>query len=61
MSQMEENIICNCMQVTENEIVDAIKNKNAYNAQDVMDTSSAGTACGFCIEQINEIIKRERK
>ncbi len=57
---MEENIICHCMQVTEHEIVDSVKNKDAINVQDVMDITSAGTACGSCIDQIEEIIKRER-
>ncbi len=57
---MEDNIICHCMQVTEHEIVDAVKNKDAYNVQDVMDITSAGTACGSCIDEIDEIIKRER-
>ncbi|RLD45438.1 MAG: (2Fe-2S)-binding protein [Bacteroidetes bacterium] len=58
---MEDNIICNCMQVSEHEIVDAIKNKGAVNVQDIMDTTSAGTACGSCIDDIETIIKRERQ
>ncbi len=58
---MEDNIICNCNQVSEHEIVDAIKNKGAVNVQDIMDITSAGTACGSCIDKIDEIVKRERK
>ncbi len=58
---MEDNIICNCNQVTEHEIVDAVKNKGAVNVQDIMDITSAGTACGSCIDDIEEIVKRERK
>ena len=49
------------MQVSEHEIVDAIKNKGAVNVQDIMDTTSAGTACGSCIDDIEEIIERERQ
>ncbi|OYT10741.1 MAG: (2Fe-2S)-binding protein [Bacteroidetes bacterium 4572_112] len=54
-------MICNCNQVTEHEIVDAVKNKGAVNVQDIMDITSAGTACGSCIDDIEEIVKRERK
>jgi len=58
---MEDNIICNCMQVTEHEIVDAIKNKEATNVQDIMDITGAGTGCGSCIDDLEEILKRELK
>ena len=58
---MEDNIICNCNQDTEHEIVDAVKNKGAVNVQDIMDITSSGTACGSCIDDIEEIVKRERK
>ncbi|MCK5847342.1 MAG: (2Fe-2S)-binding protein [Bacteroidales bacterium] len=57
---MEDEIICNCMQVSKHEIVDSIKNKGAINVQDVMDITSAGTACGSCIDKIEEIVKSER-
>ena len=56
---MEDNIICNCMDVSEHEIVDSIKNKKATNVQDVMDITGAGTGCGSCIDDIEEILKRE--
>ena len=56
---MEENIICNCMDVSEHEIVDAIKNKEAIDVQDIMDITGAGTACGSCVDDIQEILNRE--
>jgi len=58
---MEDNIICNCLNVSEHEIVDAIKNKEAVTLQDIMDTTGAGTGCGSCIDDIDEILKRELK
>lgn len=56
---MEDNIICNCMDVSEHEIVDAIKNKEAISVQDIMDITGAGTGCGSCIDDLDEILKRE--
>ena len=61
MNTNEENIICNCMDVSEHEIVDAIKNKTAKTIQDIMDITGAGTGCGSCIPDIEEILKRETK
>ena len=57
---MEDNIICHCMDVSEHEIVDAIKNKNAVSVQDIMDITGAGTGCGSCVDDLDEILKRER-
>jgi len=57
---MEDNIICHCMDVSEHEIVDAIKNKNAVTVQDIMDITGAGTGCGSCVDDLDEILKRER-
>jgi NAD(P)H-nitrite reductase large subunit len=56
---MEDNIICNCMDVSEHEIVDAIKIKEAVTVQDIMDITGAGTGCGSCVDDLDEILKRE--
>ena len=56
---MEDNIICHCMDVSEHEIVDAIKNKEAISVQDIMDITGAGTGCGSCIGDLEDILKRE--
>lgn len=58
---MEENIICNCMDVTEHEIVYTIKNNEEVNLQDIMDITGAGTGCGSCIGEIEDILKREQE
>jgi len=58
---MEDNIICSCMNVSEHEIVDAIKNKEATTVQDIMDITGAGTGCGSCIDDLEDLIKRETK
>jgi len=58
---MEDNIICNCMDVSEHEIVFTIKNNEDVNLQDIMDITGAGTGCGSCIGDIEEILDRELK
>ncbi len=50
-------IICNCMQITRGEIIDAIKEKNCKTVEDVSDETQAGTGCGSCIEDIEKILK----
>jgi len=47
------------MDVSEHEIVDAIKNKDAQTVQDIMDITDAGSGCGSCIPDLEEILKRE--
>ncbi len=49
------------MDISEHEIVNAIKNKDARNIQDIMDITSAGSGCGSCIPDLEEILDRELK
>jgi len=49
------------MEVSEHEIEDAIKNKQAVSVQDIMDITGAGTGCGSCIDDLEDILKRETK
>ena len=51
-----EEIICNCMQVTRGEIIDAIKAKGLKTIEEVGDETSAGTGCGGCHDKIQEIL-----
>lgn len=56
---MEDNIICNCMGVSEHEIVYCIKMDGARMVQDIQDITGAGTSCGSCIDELEEILERE--
>ncbi len=49
------------MDVTEHEIVYTIKNNEEVNLQDIMDITGAGTGCGSCIGEIEDILKREQE
>ncbi len=56
---MEDNIICNCMSVSEHEIVYSIRKQNAVTLQDIMDITGAMTGCGSCTEEVEDILQRE--
>lgn len=48
--------ICNCMGVTRGEIIDAIKTKNLKTVEEVGEATEAGTGCGGCHPEIQEIL-----
>lgn len=56
-----EKIVCMCMDVTENEIIDAIKNKNCNTVEKVGDATGAGTVCGGCQEIIERLIDENKQ
>ncbi|WP_297438925.1 (2Fe-2S)-binding protein [uncultured Clostridium sp.] len=57
---MEENIICYCLNISEADIVKAI-NEGAKTLEAVQDVTGAGTACGACIGDIEELIEKHTK
>lgn len=56
---MEENIICNCMSVSEHEIVYSIRKQDAVTLQDIEDITGAMSGCGSCTEEVEDILQRE--
>ena len=54
-------IICTCNQVTEQQIENAILNDNCDTVEKIQEKTEAGTVCGGCIEDIEEILKKFRK
>ncbi len=53
---MSGDIICNCFDVSKEEIIKAIKEEEITNIQEVIDETGAGGGCGGCHEAIQEII-----
>jgi bacterioferritin-associated ferredoxin len=54
---MEEDIeICNCLGIMKSEIVNAIKDKGLHTLEEVQDETNAGTVCGSCIPEIENIL-----
>lgn len=50
-------IVCECFDVTDLEIIDAVKANNIGTADDVTNYLKAGGGCGKCLEHIEEIIE----
>lgn len=50
------DIVCNCMQITKGEIIDAIKTGNLTTIDEVGEELEAGTVCGSCQDDIEEIL-----
>ncbi|MDR2918838.1 MAG: (2Fe-2S)-binding protein [Tannerella sp.] len=48
--------ICHCMGVTRGEIMDAIKEQGLKTVDEVGEATSAGTGCGGCQPDIEEIL-----
>ncbi len=53
---MEDEIICNCNEVYKSTIVNAIKEKGLKTVEEVGDETEAGTVCGQCQEDIQDIL-----
>ncbi len=49
------------MDVSEHEIVYTIRNEEDVNLQDIIDITGAGSGCGSCIGELEEILERELK
>lgn len=50
-----DEIVCNCMNVTKGIIKEAV-DSGAVTVEDVQNATSAGTACGGCINNIQQLI-----
>jgi NAD(P)H-nitrite reductase large subunit len=53
-----EEIICHCMEIARGEIIDAIKSNQLKTVDEVGDATEAGTYCGSCQDDIEEILKQ---
>ncbi len=55
------NVVCNCMMVDEDEIVEVIRHKKASSLKSVGRLTGAGTGCGRCIKIIQQLITENSK
>lgn len=53
---MEDIEICQCMGIMKSEIVQAIKQNGLTTVEQVQDTTEAGTVCGSCVPDIEDIL-----
>lgn len=56
----ENRIICTCQDVDYNTIKKAIED-GAKTVDDIMEATGAGTVCGGCISEIEEILQELKK
>jgi nitrite reductase (NADH) large subunit len=52
----KDEIICHCMEITYQVIIDAIQN-GAKTVEEITNQTDAGLSCGTCIETIEEILE----
>lgn len=50
-----DEVVCPCLNVTAGDIKTAVEN-GATTLEAVQETTQAGTACGACIDRIEELI-----
>ncbi|WP_022666972.1 Fe-S cluster assembly protein NifU [Desulfospira joergensenii] len=50
-------MVCECFEVTDLEIIDAVKTKGLETTEDVTNYLKAGGGCGKCLDRIEEIIE----
>jgi len=51
-----DDMVCNCNQISRAEIIQAIKEKGLKTVEEVGEATTAGTVCGGCQEEIQEIL-----
>lgn len=56
-----DELICNCMGITRGEIEDAITNDGCDTLEKVQEKTEAGTVCGTCVEDIEDILQEMGK
>lgn len=56
-----DKLVCTCMDVYKSTIVKAIKEKNLKTIEEVGEETEAGTVCGQCQDDIQEILDEMNK
>ncbi len=54
-------IVCECFDITDLEIIDVVKNNDIGTTDDVTDYLKAGGGCGQCLDKIEQIIESVKK
>jgi len=54
---MEDIEICHCNEIMRSDIIKAIKEKGLKTVEEVQEETTAGTICGGCIPDIEDILE----
>ena len=57
MEKKPDDLICACMYVQRNNIEKTIKEQKLVSVEEVGDFTEAGTNCGVCLSDIEDILK----
>jgi len=52
----KDDLVCKCNEISRAEIIKAIKEKGLKTVEEVGEATTAGTVCGGCQEEIQEIL-----
>ena len=52
----DDTIICSCLDITKGDILAAIKEKNLTTVEEITDATEAGSACGACLDDIQDVL-----
>lgn len=60
---MEDNneMICPCYGLTKQDLIDAIEENGITTLEELMEVTGAGTVCGACMEELEEIVENYKK
>ena len=54
----KDPVICTCMEITQSQIENAIKDKKLKTIEAVQDETTAGTVCGACVDEIYVLLEK---
>ncbi len=54
-----DKVVCNCVGVTKSQIIESIRKGN-NTVEKIGDDTQAGTICGVCVDEIQEIINENK-
>lgn len=58
VKNLEENIVCTCFGVSENEILRVVRENGLNEVEQVTNFCKAGGGCGGCVDKIQELIDK---
>lgn len=55
---MNDEIVCRHLELSVQDIINAIKENNLTHLEDVLEETEAGSVCGSCVMDINLILEK---
>ncbi|WP_044117652.1 (2Fe-2S)-binding protein [Alkaliflexus imshenetskii] len=55
----DKDYVCRHLQLTKEDLIHIIREKSLTSFQEIQDETDAGTVCGTCVADVEEILKEE--